>query len=241
MKIIGIIPARMESSRLPGKPLINIGEKSMIRRVYESAMKSNKLSELYVATPNKQIYDHVNEFGNVIMTSDNPINGTERVHEAYQKLNKEYDYIINVQGDEPFIKNEQIEDIISICKSPNEICTLIKQEKYSELIERKSVMKVVKNNSDEALYFSRSIIPYQKEKRNYYKHICIYAYTPDVLKKIISLTPSELEISESLEQLRWLENGYTIKLNTTKFDSFSIDTKEDLIFAEKYLNKNNLK
>ena len=131
MKIIGIIPARMESSRLPGKPLITIGGKSMIRRVYESAMKANQINELYVATPNKEIFDHVNEFGKVIMTSENPLNGTERVHEAYQKLNKEYDYIINIQGDEPFIKKEQIEDIISICKPPNEICTLIKKEKYS--------------------------------------------------------------------------------------------------------------
>ena len=130
MKIIGIIPARMESSRLPGKPLINIGNKSMIRRVYESAIKANQINELYVATPNKEIFDHVNEFGKVIMTSENPLNGTERVYEAYQKLNKEYDYIINIQGDEPFVKKEQIEDIISICKPPNEICTLIKKEKY---------------------------------------------------------------------------------------------------------------
>ena len=241
MKIIGIIPARMESSRLPGKPLINIGNKSMIRRVYESAMKVNLINELYVATPNKEIFDHVNEFGKVIMTSKNPLNGTERVYEAYQKLNKEYDYIINIQGDEPFIKKEQIEDIISICKSPNEICTLIKKEKYSNLIERESIMKVVKNNSDEAMYFSRSLIPFQKIKTDYNKHICIYAYTPIALKKIISLKPSKLELSESLEQLRWLENGYTVKLNTTKFNSFSIDTKEDLIFAQEFINKNNLK
>jgi 3-deoxy-manno-octulosonate cytidylyltransferase (CMP-KDO synthetase) len=241
MKIIGIIPARMESSRLPGKPLINIGNKSMIRRVYESAIKSDQINDLYVATPNKEIFDHVNEFGKVIKTSDNPLNGTERVHEAYQKLNKKYDYIINIQGDEPFIKKEQIEDIISICKSPNDICTLIKKEKYSNLIGRESIMKVVKNISDEAMYFSRSLIPHQKIKKDYNRHICIYAYTPAVLKKIISLKPSILELSESLEQLRWLENGYKIKLNTTKFDSFSIDTKEDLIFAKEYLNKNNLK
>ena len=234
--IIGIIPARMESSRLPGKPLINIRGKSMIRRVYESVVNSKQLSSVYVATPNKEIFDHVKKFGDVIMTSNKPLNGTERVYEAYKKLNIEYDFIINIQGDEPFIKKEQIVYIISICKSPNQICTLIKEEKYSKSISRKSIMKVVKNNFDEAMYFSRSLIPHQDIKTKYYKHICIYAYKPAILKEIISLPPSENELQESLEQLRWLENGYKIKIKLTKSDSFSIDIKEDLILAEKFVN-----
>ena len=159
MKIIGIIPARMESSRLPGKPLIDIGGKSMIKRVYESVLNSKLFNKVIVATPNKEIYDHVNEFGKVIMTSNNPLNGTERVFEAYKKLDNEYDFIVNIQGDEPFIKKEQLSDIISICRKPNQICTLIKKEKYSKDLERESIMKVVINNKNEAMYFSRSLIP----------------------------------------------------------------------------------
>ena len=236
MKIIGIIPARMESSRLPGKPLIDIGNKSMIRRVYESVVDSKLFDKILVATPNKEIFDHVNDFGEVIMTSNNPINGTERVHEAYQKVNEDYDFIVNIQGDEPFIKKEQLSDIISICNKSNQICTLIKKEKYSEALERKSIMKVVINKNNEAMYFSRSLIPHQNIKKNSFKHICIYAYDPLTLKTLISLPPSSLEISESLEQLRWLENGFKIKVEITNSDSFSIDTKEDLILAENYIN-----
>ena len=226
----------MESSRLPGKPLIKIDGKTMIRRVYESVDKSMLFNKVLVATPNKEIYDHVNDFGNVIMTSNNPLNGTERVFEPYQKLDEVFDFIVNIQGDEPFIKKEQLTDILSICKEPNKICTLVKEEKYSNNLERESIMKVVINSDNEAMYFSRSLIPYQSIKKNYLKHICIYAYDPRTLKKIISLPQSNLEKYESLEQLRWLENGYKIKIKITNYDSFSIDTKEDLILAKNYLN-----
>ena len=236
MKIIGIIPARMESKRLPGKPLIKIGGVSMIRRVYESVLKSNLFDKIIIATPNQEIHDHVNEFGKAIMTSDEPVNGTERVFEAYKKLDEKFDFIVNIQGDEPFIKKEQLSDIISICKKPNEICTLVKKEKYSDNLERESIMKVVINSNNEAMYFSRSLIPYQTVKKNYLKHICIYAYDPKTLEKIISLPESSLEKYESLEQLRWLENGFNIKVKVTNFDSISIDTKEDLILAENYIN-----
>ncbi|MFL3001050.1 MAG: 3-deoxy-manno-octulosonate cytidylyltransferase [Cytophagales bacterium] len=236
MKIIGIIPARMESSRLPGKPLIKIGGKTMIKRVYESVVNSKLFDKVLVATPNKDIFDHVNDFGEVLMTSNKPLNGTERVFEAYQKINGEYDFIVNIQGDEPFIKKEQLSDIISICKKPNQICTLIKEEKYSEALDRKSIMKVVINKNNEAMYFSRTLIPHQNIKKKYFKHICIYAYDPITLKALISLPPSSLELSESLEQLRWLENGFKIKVKITKSDSFSVDTKEDLILAENYKN-----
>ena len=236
MKIIGIIPARMESKRLPGKPLIKIGGVSMIRRVYESVLKSNLFDKIIIATPNQEIHDHVNEFGKAIMTSDEPVNGTERVFEAYKKLDEKFDFIVNIQGDEPFIKKEQLSDIISICKKPNEICTLVKKEKYSDNLERESIMKVVINSNNEAMYFSRSLIPYQTVKKNYLKHICIYAYDPKTLEKIISLPESSLEKYESLEQLRWLENGFNIKVKVTNFDSISIDTKEDLILAKNYIN-----
>ena len=192
--------------------------------------------KVIVATPNVEIYDHVEVFGNVILTSNNPLNGTERVFEAYQKLDEEFDFIINIQGDEPFIKKEQLTDIISICKEPNKICTLVKKEKYSDNLERESIMKVVINSNNEAMYFSRSLIPYQCIKKNYLKHICIYAYDPMTLKKIISLPQSSLEKYESLEQLRWLENGFKVNVKITNHDSFSIDTKEDLILAENYLN-----
>lgn len=236
MKIIGIIPARMESSRLPGKPLIKIDGKTMIQRVYDSVDKSMLFNKVIVATPNQKIYDHVNYFGNVVMTSNEPLNGTERVFEAYKKLNEKFDFIVNIQGDEPFIKKKQLSDIISICKEPNKICTLVKKEKYSENLKRESIMKVVINSKNEAMYFSRSLIPYQSIKKKYLKHICIYAYDPTTLKKIVSLPLSSLEKCESLEQLRWLENGFKINIKITKYDSFSIDTKEDLILAENYLN-----
>ena len=228
MNILGVIPCRMESKRLPGKPLKDINGKSMIQRVYESAMKCGKINDLIIATHNDEIYSHVKGFnGGVIKTSNNPINGTERVYEAYKKINKEYDYIINIQGDEPFIKFQQIEDLIKICKEPNDICTLIKEEKFSDELNKNSVMKVVKNINNEALYFSRSLIPYG-DTSLYSRHICIYSYKPSVLKKIVHLQPTPHEISESLEQLRWLENGFKIKLKSTVYDSFSVDTKNDL-------------
>ena len=228
MKILGVIPSRMESKRLPGKPLLDINGKSMIQRVYESSINCKNLDDLIVATPNDEIVSHVKEFdGNVLKTTDKPINGTERVYEAVEKINKKYDFVINIQGDEPFIKTEQINDLIKICVKPNEICTLIKNEAYSKKLTQDSVMIVVKNINNEALYFSRSLIP-SGNPDQYFRHICIYAYTPKVLRKIVHLKPTPHEKSESLEQLRWLENGYKIKLNSTEFDSFSIDTKEDL-------------
>ena len=144
----------MESSRLPGKPLIKIDGKTMIQRVYESVNKSMLFDKVIVATPNMEIYDHVEVFGDVILTSNNPLNGTERVFEAYQKLDEEFDFIVNIQGDEPFIKKEQLTDIISICKEPNKICTLVKKEKYSDNLERESIMKVVINSNNEAMYFN---------------------------------------------------------------------------------------
>ena len=158
----------------------------MIRRVYESVLKSNLFDKIIVATPNQEIHDHVNEFGKAIMISDEPVNGTERVFEAYKKLDEKFDFIVNIQGDEPFIKKEQLSDIISICKKPNEICTLVKKEEYSDNLERESIMKVVNNSNNEAMYFSRSLIPYQTVKKNYLKHICIYAYDPKTLELYLS-------------------------------------------------------
>ena len=227
MKIVGIIPSRMESKRLPGKPLLKIGEKSMIQRVYESAIKCKTLNDVYVASDNDDIINHVKLFGNVIRTSSNPINGTERVYEAYLKLQKKYDFIINIQGDEPFIKSNQINDLIQICNKKNDICTLIKEHKYSDKLNKNSIIKVVINKDDEAMYFSRSLIPNENKDMLYHRHIGIYGYKPSVLSKLVELNPSSLEIAESLEQLRWLENNFKIKVAKTNHDSFGIDTKND--------------
>ena len=227
MKIVGIIPSRMESKRLPGKPLLKIGEKSMIQRVYESAIKCKTLNDVYVASDNDDIINHVKLFGNVIRTSSNPINGTERVYEAYLKLQKKYDFIINIQGDEPFINPNQINDLIQICNKKNDICTLIKEHKYSDKLNKNSIIKVVINKDDEAMYFSRSLIPNENKDMLYHRHIGIYGYKPSVLSKLVELNPSSLEIAESLEQLRWLENNFKIKVAKTNHDSFGIDTKND--------------
>ena len=227
MKIVGIIPSRMESKRLPGKPLLKIGKKSMIQRVYESSIKCNKLNDVYVASDNEDIINHVKLFGNVIKTSSKPINGTERVYEAYLKLKKKYDFIINIQGDEPFIDPNQINDLIKICNKKNDICTLIKEQKYSDKLNKSSNIKVVINKDNEAMYFSRSLIPNENKNILYNRHIGIYGYKPSILSKLIELNPSSLEIAESLEQLRWLENNFKIKVAKTNHDSFGIDTKND--------------
>ncbi len=227
MKIVGIIPSRMESKRLPGKPLLKIGGKSMIQRVYEASIKCNNLNDVYVASDNDEIINHVKLFGNFIKTSSKPINGTERVYEAYLKLQKKYDFIINIQGDEPFINSNQINDLIQICNKKNEICTLIKEHKYSDELNKNSVIKVVMNKDYEAMYFSRSLIPNNNKNTLYNTHIGIYGYKPSVLSKLVELKPSSLEIAESLEQLRWMENNFKIKVAKTNHDSFGIDTKND--------------
>jgi len=238
MKIIGIIPARYASSRFPGKPLITIAGKSMIQRVYEQAKQAKSVSEVIVATDDSRIFDHVLAFGGkAVMTSESHQSGTDRCFEAIQQFDKTAEVIINIQGDEPFIKPEQIDLVASCFQSPaNQIATLIKKINNHEELVNPNIPKVVINTKEEALYFSRHPLPYLRGKQEaewltqhtYYKHIGIYAYRYGALKQITALKQSPLELAESLEQLRWIENGYKINVKITDFESVAVDVPEDL-------------
>tara|TARA_Y100001935_G_scaffold254298_1_gene262932 strand:- start:3680 stop:4396 length:717 start_codon:yes stop_codon:yes gene_type:complete len=238
VRYIAVIPSRMESKRLPGKPLKKIGNKSMIQRVYEQSIKCERFEKVIVATDNDEIKKHVESFGEVVLTSSNPINGTERVSEALNKINISYDYVVNIQGDEPFIKKNQIDALLNICNGKNQICSLVKKTPYNQELKKNSIIKVVMDKNKNALYFSRNIIPTNNENAIYYKHIGLYAFKKNTIKKITELSKSELEKIESLEQLRWLENNYKIKLAITEEDTFGIDTEEDLIKANKIILNN---
>jgi len=234
MKIIGIIPARYASTRFPGKPLIQIAGKSMIQRTWEQACKAKLLSEVIIATDDERIKTEAENFGaTVAMTSANHHSGTDRCAEVVSKLN-DADAVINIQGDEPFIHPDQIDVLASTFINNNqaEIVTLIKAIELQQEIENPNVVKVARSSNGQALYFSRSVIPYQRDKTQhhftYFKHIGIYGYRKDVLMKIVSLQQSTLEITESLEQLRWMENGYHIETIITNFENQSIDTPDDL-------------
>ena len=238
MRYIAVIPSRMESKRLPGKPLKKIGNKSMIQRVYEQSIKCERFEKVIVATDNDEIKKHVESFGEVVLTSSNPINGTERVSEALNKINISYDYVVNIQGDEPFIIKNQIDALLNICNGENQICSLVKKTPYNQELRKNNIIKVVMDKNKYALYFSRNIIPTNNENAVYYKHICLYSFKKNTIKKITELSKSELEKIESLEQLRWLENNYKIKLAITEEDTFGIDTEEDLIKANKIVLNN---
>ena len=245
MKILGIIPARFNSSRFPGKPLVEINHKSMIQRVYEQVSKAKCLSDVIVATDDERILNHVNEFGGKsVMTSSNHKSGTERCLDVYKQVsvNNNFDIVVNIQGDEPFIDAAQIEKLTACFKnSETQIASLAKIIKNDEEINNPNVVKLVIDKNNKALYFSRLPIPFLRdksiksiEKTNYLKHIGIYAYRSNVLNAICKLETSNLELTESLEQLRWLENGYQIYINLTDSESIAIDTPEDLIKAERY-------
>lgn len=235
MKIIGIIPARYASTRFPGKPLALVGGVSMIQRVYEQARKSKSLRTVVVATDNQQIFDHVQTFGKACMTANTHISGTDRCYEVLTRQSEHYDYVINIQGDEPFIAPEQIDLLASLLDSKTELATLVKKITDQEHLLNPHVVKAVLNKAGEALYFSRSPIPYRRgqetdwlNQHTYFKHIGMYAYRADVLEKITQLTVSSLEKAESLEQLRWLENGFRIKVIETTLETIGIDTPDDL-------------
>jgi 3-deoxy-manno-octulosonate cytidylyltransferase (CMP-KDO synthetase) len=237
VKILGIIPARYASTRFPGKPLIDIKGKSMLQRVYEQAKKAKQLGEVIVATDDERILQHADSFGaKVILTGGQHPTGTDRCYEAYQKTNQNYDYVINIQGDEPFIDPGQIDLLGGICDGKTELATLMIKCNSHEVLFDKGEVKITLNKNNEALYFSRMVIPFIKgvdEKEwhqhfNYFRHVGMYAYRTDILKLLTSLNPSPLEKAESLEQLRWLENGFKIKCAETLFDSHCIDTPEDI-------------
>ena len=237
--IVGIIPARYASTRFPAKPLIDIAGKSMIQRVYEQAKKAKLLEAVYVATDDIRIKNHIETFdGQVLMTSVAHESGTDRCCEAAEKLDFCPDIIINIQGDEPFINPQQIDDLAHVFqqKTATQIATLIKKITDAKELFDENKPKVVINERGEALYFSRQAIPFLRQeakenwlsKQTYYKHIGIYAYRFDVLKQITKLPVSNLEKSEKLEQLRWLENGFSVQTAVTEFESMSIDTPQDL-------------
>lgn len=247
MKFLGIIPARYASTRFPAKPLAILGGKPVIQRVYEQV--NGVLDEAVVATDDQRIYDAVIAFGGkVVMTSTEHRSGTDRCYEALTKIGADkYDVVVNIQGDEPFIQPQQLN---ALCECFNDstvdIATLVKpftvDDGYAAL-ENVNSPKVVVNNKMEALYFSRSIIPFMRgmdreewlPNHTYYKHIGLYAYRSDVLRQITSLPQGTLEKVESLEQLRWLENGYKIKVGISKIETIGIDTPEDLARAEEFL------
>ena len=237
MKVIGIIPARYESTRFPGKPLVDIGGLSMIQRVYNQVKHATSLSEVVVATDDQRIFDHVKSFaGNVVMTSKDHQSGTDRCAEVINSISG-FDVAINIQGDEPFIDPQQIDLLVSCFEKPEtSIATLVRSITELADLENVNKPKVVLNHNNEALYFSRQPIPYFRglnisewlSNAPYYNHIGIYGYKIVVLKEIAKLPISKLETTESLEQLRWLDNGYKIQAAVSNHINDAIDTPEDL-------------
>ena len=243
MKFIAIIPARYASTRFPGKPLAVLGGKTVIQRVYEQVSKV--LSEAYVATDDERIFTAVEAFGGkAIMTRTDHKSGTDRIQEAIGKIGSDADIIINVQGDEPFIQPSQIETLMHLFNNPEtQIGTLGKPFESIEAVENPNSPKIVTDVRGFALYFSRSIIPFIRGKEHqewfgqypFLKHLGIYAYRREVLAEVTQLPQSSLEKAESLEQLRWLQNGYRIRVGLTDVETVGIDTPEDLQKAEAFL------
>lgn len=243
MKFIGIIPARYASTRFPGKPLALLGGKPVIQHVYEKV--AAVLEAAYVATDDKRIYDVVKSFGGqVVMTRTDHKSGTDRIEEAIEKIGGEWDVVVNVQGDEPFVAKSQLDTICHCFDDPTtQIATLGKPFESMEAVQNPNSPKIVVDNMGFAMYFSRSVIPYVRGKEMsswlthypFLKHLGIYAYRKDVLRQVTQLPQSSLEIAESLEQLRWLQNGFKIKVGTTDVETVGIDTPQDLERAEEFL------
>lgn len=243
MKFIGIIPARYASTRFPGKPLALLGGKPVIQHVYEKV--AAVLEAAYVATDDERIYDVVKSFGGqVVMTRTDHKSGTDRIEEAIEKIGGEWDVVVNVQGDEPFVAKSQLDTICHCFDDPTtQIATLGKPFESMEAVQNPNSPKIVVDNMGFAMYFSRSVIPYVRGKEKsswlthypFLKHLGIYAYRKDVLRQITQLPQNSLEIAESLEQLRWLQNGFKIKVGTTDVETVGIDTPQDLERAEEFL------
>lgn len=243
MKFIGIIPARYASTRFPGKPLALLDGKPVIQHVYEKV--AAVLEAAYVATDDERIYDVVKSFGGqVVMTRTDHKSGTDRIEEAIEKIGGEWDVVVNVQGDEPFVAKSQLDTICHCFDDPTtQIATLGKPFESMEAVQNPNSPKIVVDNMGFAMYFSRSVIPYVRGKEMsswlthypFLKHLGIYAYRKDVLRQVTQLPQSSLEIAESLEQLRWLQNGFKIKVGTTDVETVGIDTPQDLERAEEFL------
>ena len=246
MKFLAIIPARYASTRFPAKPLALLGGKPVIQHVYE---RVSSILDAVVATDDERIYDVVKSFGGrVVMTSTEHRTGTDRCLEAYNNFGLKADVVINVQGDEPFVAEEQILGLMQCFDNPKtDIATLIKpfpSNTSFEVLSNPNTPKVIVNPEGQAIYFSRSVIPYLRGKDEnewaslctYYKHIGVYAYRVEVLKRITQMLQTPLELAESLEQLRWLENGFVIQTAITDIETIGIDTPEDLVKAEVFLS-----
>ena len=246
MKVIAIIPARYASTRFPGKPLAILGGKTVIRRVWEQV--SRVIDDVAVATDDRRIAEAVEAFGGrAVITSPDHRSGTDRCYEAYTIIDEEYDVVVNVQGDEPFISPSQIRALTACFDDERtDIATLVKPFAPSdgiEALENPNSPKVVIDNESRAIYFSRSVIPYLRgversewlARHTFYKHIGMYAFRRDALREVTSLPQSSLERAESLEQLRWLENGYKIGVGITDIETVGIGTPEDLARAEEFL------
>lgn len=248
MKFIGIIPARYASTRFPGKPLAILGGKTVIQRVYEQVV--SVLGEAFVATDDERIRQAVEAFGGkAVMTRTDHKSGTDRIQEAAENIGTTADVIINVQGDEPFIQKSQLATVKALFDDPQvQIGTLGKPFESMDAVENPNSPKIVCDMNGYAMYFSRSVIPYVRGKESsawlkhfpYLKHLGLYAYRREVLAEITKLPQSPLELAESLEQLRWLQNGYRIKVGLTDVETVGIDTPEDLQRAEEFL-KNQIK
>ena len=232
MKGLGLIPARYGSTRFPGKPLIEINGKSMIRRVIDQAKKCSSLSDVWVATDDERIFNHVEEYGcKAVYTSETCSSGTERICELLPLIKNNFDFVLNIQGDEPFVHVESLEELSNaLISSKADIATLAVQMTTMEEVNDLNRVKVVFSTSGRALYFSRSTIPFARNgEPDYFKHLGVYAYTTAALQQIKMLKPSSLEMTESLEQLRWLEHDLSISVVVTSHDSTGIDTPEDLL------------
>lgn len=248
LKFLAVIPARYASTRFPGKPLAMLGGKPVIRRVWEQV--TQVFTDAAVATDDRRIFEAVEAFGGrAVMTSPDHRSGTDRCWEAVEKLGGDHDVIVNVQGDEPFIHPSQLAAIARCFDDPaTDIATLVKPFTEADglsALENPNSPKVVLDAASQALYFSRSVIPYLRgvpreewlARHTFYKHIGMYAFRREVLRKVTALPPSTLEKAESLEQLRWLENGYRIGVGLTEVETIGIDTPEDLAKAESFLQK----
>jgi 3-deoxy-manno-octulosonate cytidylyltransferase (CMP-KDO synthetase) len=251
MKILGIIPSRYDSTRFPGKPLVDIAGMSMIQRVYTQAKKSALLTDVVVATDDQRIFDHVKSFGaKVVMTSKDHSSGTSRCGEVIEKLASPsgmsgFDVVINIQGDEPLVRPEQIDDLLSLFKRPEvEIGTIVKKITDESDVKNENRIKVVLDYSKNAIYFSRSAIPFvqwsilSKKPADvpFFKHIGIYAWRTSTLEKLLKLPPTELEKMESLEQLRWIYHGYKIATVETQVETPNVDVPEDVAKVLEALN-----
>ena len=243
MKFLGVIPSRYASTRLEGKPLKDICGHTMVEWVYKRALKS-KLDGVVVATDDERIVDEVKSFGgNVILTRKDHINGTSRIAEVCETYT-DYDVIVNIQGDEPLIEPDMINSIIDSFIEDNTIPMSTLKYKLTDMaeIENPNAVKVVTDKNDFAIYFSRSVIPYPRNlnMNNYYKHVGIYGYKRDFVMEYAKMESTPLELSESLEQLRVLENGYKIKVLETPYKIIGVDTQEELERVREYITKNGL-